>query len=137
MHTKVRCLLSAEEVAPPKPAAPKPAPAAATPLGDGSSTANAGAKAGRVPKIAFPAAHVAELLNLVDGSSKILSDLISSLKSHFDSTTKAAIEAKVREVAVRDGKGKDSQWRVKAEAWVAEGLTPPVRGIAAALAGSS
>ncbi|KAL1406406.1 hypothetical protein Q8F55_008105 [Vanrija albida] len=138
MHTKVRCMLSAEEVAPPKPTAPKPAAAAAaTPLGDASATVNAGGKAGRVPKIAFPAAHVAELLNLVDGSSKILSDLISSLKSHFDSTTKAAIEAKIREVAVRDGKGKDSQWRVKAEAWAAEGLTPPVRGIAAALAGTS
>ena len=51
---------------------------------------------------------------------------MSQLKAHFDSvTSKAAIEAKIKEVATREGKAKDSQWRVRSGAWVALGLPPP------------
>ncbi len=71
------------------------------------------------PKVPFPNSHLAELLHLIEGNTKIRNDLISQLKAHFDTvTSKAAIEAKLKEVALRQGKTKDSQWRVKPEAWV-------------------
>lgn len=128
VHIKVRCLLGTQELA----AAP-PEPPAKTPLGDASATTNIlQPKSRAAPKVAFPSSHVAELLRLVDGSPKILSDLISYLKSHFDDiTTKAAIDAKIREVATREGKGKDMRWRVTKEAWEAAGLKPPARGLLA------
>jgi chromatin assembly factor 1 subunit A len=81
------------------------------------------------PKIAFPTSHLPQLLKLIDGNTKIRTDLISELRGHFEAvTSKAAIEAKVKEVAVRHGKAKDSQWKVKPEAWAAAGL-PPVTGM--------
>jgi hypothetical protein len=139
MQVGVKCLLSTEEVAPAKAA---PAPAPTMPLGDASSTANASAnttsntntpaRARSAPKVAFPTAQLPDLLRKIEGSPKIQSDLVSELRSHFDTTTKAAIEAKIREVASREGKGKESRWRVKADAWTLAGLTPPPRGIMAA-----
>ncbi|GMK55693.1 hypothetical protein CspeluHIS016_0207490 [Cutaneotrichosporon spelunceum] len=102
------------------------------PLGDASSAANAVVSKGRNPKVAFPQKHLPEFLRIVDGNTRNLTDLISHLKIRFDKvTTKAAIEAKIREVAVREGKSKDSEWRVKPEAWAAAGVTPPVRGLSA------
>lgn len=128
VHIKVRCLLGTHEVA----AAP-PEPPVKMPLGDASATTNVlQPKSRPAPKVAFPSSHIAELLRLVDGSPKILSDLISYLKSHFDDiTTKAAIDAKIREVATREGKGKDMRWRVTKEAWEAAGLTPPAHALMA------
>lgn len=72
------------------------------------------------PKIGFPATHLAELYNLIHGNTNIKPDLISQLRKQFDETvtSKAAIEAKVKEVAVREGKTKGCQWKVKPEAWV-------------------
>jgi hypothetical protein len=59
------------------------------------------------------------LYTLIHGNTKIKPDLISQLRQHFENiTSKAAIEAKVKEVAFREGKAKDSQWKVKPEAWV-------------------
>lgn len=128
VHIKVRCLLGTHEVA-----APVSEPPTKLPLGDASATTNVlQPKSRPAPKVAFPSSHIAELLRLVDGSPKILSDLISHLKSHFDDiTTKAAIDAKIREVATREGKGKDMRWRVTKEAWEAAGLTPPAHGLMA------
>jgi chromatin assembly factor 1 subunit A len=72
------------------------------------------------PKIGFPTAHLAELYNLIHGNTNIKPDLISQLRKQFDETitSKAAIEAKVKEVAFREGKTKGCQWKVKPEAWV-------------------
>lgn len=71
------------------------------------------------PKIAFPLSHIKELFQLIHGNNKIQTDLVSQLRQHFETvTSKAAIEAKIREVAVREGKTKDSKWKVKTEAWV-------------------
>jgi hypothetical protein len=71
------------------------------------------------PKIGFPTTHLSELYTLIHGNTKIKPDLISQLRQHFENiTSKAAIEAKVKEVAFREGKAKDSQWKVKPEAWV-------------------
>lgn len=134
MHISVKCLLSTEETV-----APKVAPATAAtvmPLGDASSSTNvpAGGRSRSAPKVSFPASHLPDLLRLIEGSTKIQSDLVSELRGKFDSVaTKAAIEAKVREVAAREGKSKDSQWRVKSEAWAAVGLVPPARGLMAVL----
>jgi len=48
--------------------------------------------------------------------------MISELKAHFDQVaTKAAIKAVINDVAVREGKSKDSKWRVKPEAWASVG----------------
>jgi chromatin assembly factor 1 subunit A len=72
------------------------------------------------PKIGFPTTHLAELYNLIHGNTNIKPDLISQLRKQFDETvtSKAAIEAKVKEVAFREGKTKGCQWKVKPEAWV-------------------
>jgi chromatin assembly factor 1 subunit A len=71
------------------------------------------------PKIGFPTTHLSELYNLIHGNTKIKPDLVSQLRQQFENiTSKAAIEAKVKEVAFREGKTKDSQWKVKPEAWV-------------------
>jgi hypothetical protein len=73
------------------------------------------------PKVGFPATHLAELYALIHGNTKIKPDLVAQLRQQFEAiTTKAAIEAKVKEVAVREGKTKDSQWKVKTEAWVSQ-----------------
>jgi hypothetical protein len=139
-YNGVKCLLSAEEVAAPKIAAVKPtstttAAAPPMPLGDASSTANSTTKSRSGPKVSFPTEHLPDLLRMIEGSTKIQSDLVSELRGQFEKVaTKAAIEAKVREVAVREGKSKDSQWRVKAEAWMSAGLTPPPRGLQAMMA---
>lgn len=96
------------------------------PLGDASFSANKIAPKGRNPKVAFPQKHLPEFLRIVDGNTRILTDLISHLKIRFDKvTTKAAIEAKIREVAIREGKSKDSAWKVKSEAWDDAGVAPP------------
>jgi chromatin assembly factor 1 subunit A len=72
------------------------------------------------PKIGFPATHLAELYNLIHGNTNIKPDLVAQLRRQFDETitSKAAIEAKVKEVAIREGKTKGCQWKVKPEAWV-------------------
>lgn len=108
---------------------PPPAP---MPLGDASSSANqAPVPKKRIqPKVAFPSSHLPELLKIVDGNTKIFTDLTSTLREKFDKVaTKAAIEAKIREVATREGRTKDSAWRVKAEAWSEAGVNPPPRAV--------
>jgi hypothetical protein len=72
-----------------------------------------------LPKVLFPESHLAELLRLVEGNTKIQSDLVSQLKAHFEGVaSKAAIEVKLKEVASRQGKKVDSAWKVTPEAWV-------------------
>lgn len=72
-----------------------------------------------MPKSTFPLAHLPELLRLIEGNDRIQSDLISQLRAHFETvSSKGAIELKIKEVAVREGKSKEKRWRVKAEAWV-------------------
>lgn len=71
------------------------------------------------PKVEFPATHLLELLRLIDGDKSLQIDLIAKLKTHFQGvTTKSAIEFKLKEVAVREGRKVDSTWRVLPEAWV-------------------
>ncbi|CAK9781242.1 hypothetical protein CC85DRAFT_286041 [Cutaneotrichosporon oleaginosum] len=125
---RVRCLLSAQPTNTPHYAPARPLPS--MPLGDASSSANKITPKGRTPKVAFPEKLLPEFLRIVDGNTRIMTDLVSHLKIRFDKvTTKAAIEAKIREVAVREGKSKDSAWKVKPEAWAAAGVTPPMRGV--------
>lgn len=120
----VRCLLSTQAVAAEKSAThvrnePKPIiPAGSSPITNGHTASTPKTRL-TGPKIAFPNSHLPELLRLIEGNTKIRSDLISQLKAHFDTvTSKAAIEAKIKEVASRQGKSKDSQWKVRPEAWV-------------------
>jgi hypothetical protein len=124
----VKCLLSAELVS--KPAfAPKPVPLAPTPLpvsvkATSSETVNT-IKSRAGPKIGFPSFHLAELLGLIDGSTKNRVDLIAQLKTHFEGiATKVAIEAKFKEVATREGRKQDSRWKVGKEAWVGRPVVP-------------
>nr|XP_019050366.1 hypothetical protein I302_00796 [Kwoniella bestiolae CBS 10118]OCF29296.1 hypothetical protein I302_00796 [Kwoniella bestiolae CBS 10118] len=138
----VRCLLSVEPIAiaPPPPPAPerpmnvpnsssidsKPIYNSSTPPVNGDASATTQPKSRSAPKVGFPEEHLPELYRLIDGSKKIKPDLISLLRERFDNvTTKVAIEAKLREVAVKEGKAKESQWKVKPEAWIAVGITPP------------
>jgi hypothetical protein len=92
-------------------------------LNGSTTTADAGKPGKAGPKSSFPTSHLEELLRLIDGNTKIRTDLISQLRAHFETvSTKGAIEAKVKEVAVRNGKAKDSKWEVKPEAWAAAGV---------------
>lgn len=77
------------------------------------------------PKIGFPPTHLAELYNAIHGNTNIKPDLIAQLRKQFDETvtSKAAIEAKVKEVAFREGKTKGCQWKIKPEAWVCDLLS--------------
>lgn len=80
-------------------------------------------KVKHVPKSTFPLAHLPELLRLIEGNDRIQSDLVSQLRAHFETvSSKGAIELKIKEVAVREGKSKEKRWRVKPEAWVSGGL---------------
>ncbi|ORY24369.1 hypothetical protein BCR39DRAFT_546875 [Naematelia encephala] len=130
-NLNVRCLLSTNVISPPAVDAAlvsTDASASVTDLTPGGMI-QAGKARVSGPKIAFPSSHLAELLGLIDGNTKIRTDLISQLKAHFDTvTSKAAIEAKIKEVATREGKAKDSRWKVKAEAWVSATsiLSPPL-----------
>ena len=78
------------------------------------------------PRKPFPTSHLPELLRLIEGNTKIRTDLVSQLKAHFDTvTSKAAIEAKIKEVASRVGRARDSRWKVLPQAWV--GFSPAYR----------
>lgn len=131
----VKTLMSAE---PRSTVDPAPVAPAATPAK--MATADPAAAPKRAPKILFPDSHLAELLRLVEGNTKIQTDLVSQLKAHFEGVaSKAAIEVKLKEVASRQGKSKESAWKVTDEAWVclslhqrndadgqrAAGLSPP------------
>lgn len=88
-----------------------------------------------LPKVLFPDTHLAELLQLVHGNTRIRTDLVSQLKAHFEGVaTKAAIEVKLKQVASRQGKSKDSAWQVRPEVWVSLAkfmeLTIDCRGLA-------
>jgi hypothetical protein len=131
-NLKVPTLLSVEPIA----ASLEPPPVHTTTLTAPTSTASESAtfrpgpnqpkSRATGPKVAFPSSHLAELLRLIDGNTKIQTDLVSQLKAHFDNvTSKTAIETKIREVATREGKAKDSRWTVRPEAWAAAGLDGP------------
>jgi chromatin assembly factor 1 subunit A len=126
-NLSVKTLLSATPINVPKPATgPAPVPLTttapqATPtahiVNDLNPSENSRSRS--VPKTQFPATHLQELFRLIEGNTKIRTDLVSQLKAHFEGvTTKGAIEAKIKEVAVREGKKVDSQWKIKPEAWV-------------------
>lgn len=144
MNRAVKCLLSSElqtkqavsdESAKPlaEPSA-STANAVATSAGQDASPAVNTLKARAAgPKVAFPDAHLGDLLKLIECNTKIRTDLVSFLRDQFEKVaSKGAIEAKLKEVAVREGKSKDSAWRVKPEFWTAAGL--PVPALAAASA---
>nr|XP_018264705.1 uncharacterized protein I303_02882 [Kwoniella dejecticola CBS 10117]OBR86863.1 hypothetical protein I303_02882 [Kwoniella dejecticola CBS 10117] len=143
----VRCLLSTDLVVSPPPPPPtnvpekiisvpnsssissKPVYDTPTSVANGDSPAQLPSRSRPPPKVAFPEEHLPELYRMIDGSKKIKPDLVSQLRERFENiATKAAIEAKLKEVAIREGKTKDSQWKVKADAWISVGLTPPAAG---------
>jgi chromatin assembly factor 1 subunit A len=102
-------------------AAPAPAPIPLAPTTGSGSPVSALPPKPRPsgPKIAFPIPHLADLFALIHGNTQIKPVLVAQLHQQFEAvTTKAAIEAKVKEVALRAGRTKDSQWKVKHGAWV-------------------
>lgn len=123
MNLSVRCLTSAT------PTVPEPAldTESAIPTARADDPAKT-ALAPKGPKVAFPAALLAELYAAIEGSSDIRIDLVSKLRAQFDGrATKVATEMKLKDVAERQGKAKGSVWRVKDEAWLAAGLQVPAR----------
>lgn len=121
----IPCLVATQAVAVAPPVASAPTASADPTSADPSSTTTAANASTSTkarpsgPKIGFPSTHLCELYKLIHGNTKIKPDLVSQLRQQFENiTSKAAIEAKVKEVAFREGKTKDSQWKVKPEAWV-------------------
>ncbi|KAL9934634.1 hypothetical protein V8E36_006409 [Tilletia maclaganii] len=112
------------------------APPGLPPFPGASANDGATEKRGR-PKGVFPNEFLPDLLRLVDGSTRVKPVLLEELKEHFAdaamtaagageggaasggtatvNVSKAAIEKKLNEVAVKDGKGKGSKWVVKGE----------------------
>ncbi|WVR03828.1 hypothetical protein IAU60_000824 [Kwoniella sp. DSM 27419] len=135
----VRCLLSSELVSVPKEIPSTTAPTSKPPLSEAPANAEAAHNKPRAgPKVGFPDSHLEQLYRAIEGSTRIRTDLVSQLRELFETvTTKAAIEQKLKEVATRHGKTKDSQWKVKPEAWRAVGLDPPVPDAAFPAAPSS
>lgn len=104
----------------PEAASTTPARATAT----ASTPTDPSTAARRAPKVLFPDSHLAELLQLVEGNTRIQTDIVSQLKAHFEGVaSKAAIELKLKEVASRQGKSKESAWRVTPEAWACRFFT--------------
>lgn len=144
MNRAVKCLLSSDlqtkQAVPDEPAKPlaessaSASNAVSTSAGQDVAAAVNTLKARAAgPKVAFPEAHLGDLLKLIEGNTKIRTDLVSFLRDQFEKVaSKGAIEARLKEVAVREGKSKDSAWRVKPEFWTAAGL--PVPAVAAASA---
>ncbi|PWN48437.1 hypothetical protein IE53DRAFT_197320 [Violaceomyces palustris] len=73
----------------------------------------------RPPKVAFPDTELPALLRMVQGSTKTRIGLIDDLKEKFShlgkAASKSAIEAKVMQCAVREGKRANDRWVVKEE----------------------
>ena len=115
----VRCLLSADPIISRPPVPPFDAQPIPTSSAPESATEPKAVSSRSTPKVAFPDTHLADLLQSIEGSTKIRTDLVSQLREKFEGVaSKVAIDAKLREVAVRVGKTKDSQWKVHPEAWV-------------------
>ncbi|KAL7419567.1 hypothetical protein Q5752_005479 [Cryptotrichosporon argae] len=128
-HIGVKCLISVEPVvakavatATRPTANGTPATAATSPRPLNESTASNRA---RVPKVAFPDAHLSDLLAAIEGNPRMRTDLVSFLKEMFGKiASRAAIDAKLSEVAVREGKKEGSKWFVREEAWREVGGRP-------------
>jgi chromatin assembly factor 1 subunit A len=118
-NISVKTLISTSSTIAPKSVPPQPTVTNSTSTSIPAETSSTSVRSRSAPKVAFPATHLAELFKLIEGNTKIRTDLVSQLKGHFEGvTTKLAIEAKLNEVAVREGKKVDSQWKIKPEAWV-------------------
>ncbi|AAW42090.2 expressed protein [Cryptococcus deneoformans JEC21] len=124
-NLNVRCLLSVETIV------QKEQPGPITKL----SPVTAAAMSSPVPRSelprrvrsAFPSSHIPELYRLIEGDNRYLKDMITFLREKFDGVaTKVSIENELKESAVREGRSKDSVWRVYREAWIAAGLEPAV-----------
>ncbi|KIR69580.1 hypothetical protein I314_00694 [Cryptococcus bacillisporus CA1873] len=122
-NLNVRCLLSAEAIV------QKELPGSTTKLSSvaaaPTSAIVARAEAPRRARSAFPSSHIPELYRLIEGDNRYLKDMITFLREKFDGVaTKISIENELRESAVREGRSKESVWRVYREAWIAAGLEP-------------
>ncbi|KIR70682.1 hypothetical protein I310_05533 [Cryptococcus deuterogattii CA1014] len=122
-NLNVRCLLSVEAIVQkeqPGSTTKLPSVAAAP-----TSAIVARAEAPRRARSAFPSSHIPELYRLIEGDNRYLKDMITFLREKFDGVaTKISIENELKESAVREGRSKESVWRVYREAWIAAGLEP-------------
>ncbi|KAL0252365.1 hypothetical protein I308_101754 [Cryptococcus tetragattii IND107] len=119
----VRCLLSVEAIV------QKEQPGSTTKLSSAAAAPTsaivARPEAPRRARGAFPSSHIPELYRLVEGDNRYLKDMITVLREKFDGVaTKISIENELKESAVREGRSKESVWRVYREAWIAAGLEP-------------
>ncbi|OXC70299.1 hypothetical protein AYX13_01211 [Cryptococcus neoformans] len=124
-NLNVRCLLSVEAIVQKEQPGPttKFSPVTAAPM----STTVVRSELPRRARSAFPSSHIPELYRLIEGDSRYLKDMITFLREKFDGVaTKVSIENELKESAVREGRSKDSVWRVYREAWIAAGLEPAV-----------
>ncbi|KIR55385.1 hypothetical protein I315_01971 [Cryptococcus gattii Ru294] len=122
-NLNVRCLLSVEAIVQKEQPGStiKLSSVAAAP----TSAIVARAEAPRRVRSAFPSSHIPELYRLIEGDNRYLKDMITFLREKFDGVaTKISIENELKESAVREGRSKESVWRVYREAWIAAGLEP-------------
>lgn len=125
-NLNVRCLLSVEAIVQKEQPGStiKLSSVAAAP----TSAIVARAEAPRRVRSAFPSSHIPELYRLIEGDNRYLKDMITFLREKFDGVaTKISIENELKESAVREGRSKESVWRVYREAWVSLSPCPVCR----------
>ncbi|KNC97636.1 uncharacterized protein SPPG_07105 [Spizellomyces punctatus DAOM BR117] len=66
-------------------------------------------------KAAFPEERISELIQMISGRTEGISKLVDEIKSRCPEVSKAQIEAKIREVAVREKQGNDQKprWHIR------------------------
>lgn len=73
----------------------------------------------RTTKFNFPDTHLPELLNMIQGSTRSKPALVEDLREHFGpivkGVSKAAIETRLQECAMRESKKPGSKWIIKSE----------------------
>lgn len=102
-----------------KPADTQPVNVTAHSALSGSSDTLAPSSAPRTTKFLFPDTHMPELCSKIEGSTRSKTALIEDLWEYFAPTikglSKAAIEARLQECAVRESKKPGAKWLIKEE----------------------
>ncbi|KAL4401964.1 CAF-1 complex protein [Malassezia pachydermatis] len=91
--------------------------AKAKPASDTATPSTTSTTPARPTKFQFPDTHLAELLKLIDGSTRSKPALIEDLREHFapliKGVSKTAIESRLQECATKESKKPGAKWIIK------------------------
>ncbi|WFD31345.1 hypothetical protein MSPP1_002379 [Malassezia sp. CBS 17886] len=97
----------------------QPSAKCSAPVAAGETASPAPECAPRPTKFNFPDTHLPELLRLIQGSTRSKPALVEDLREHFGplvkGVSKASIESRLQECAVKESKRPGAQWVIRAE----------------------